>query len=78
MIRSLTAVLCITAIAAIAVFPGAAVHFLLPPVTLGTTIVFGELPCLTDLTATVAPLTSLLALTSSRHLARASLPHLAQ
>lgn len=78
MIRRLTAVLCIAAIAAIAVFPGAAVHFLLPPVTLGTTIVFGEFPGLTGFTAAVAPLTSLLALTSSRHLARASLPQPAQ
>ena len=78
MMHRLTAVLCIAAIAAMAVFPGAAVHFLLPPVTPGTTIVFGELPALTDFTATVAPRTSLLALTSSRNLARASLPHLAQ
>lgn len=75
MLRRLTAVLCIAAIAAIVAFPGAAVHFLLLPITPGTTIVFGDFPGLTDLAATVAPLTALLALTSSRHLARASLPH---
>jgi hypothetical protein len=74
MMHRLTAVLCIAAIAAMVVFPGAAVHFLLPSATLGTSIQFGEIPRLNCLTSFVAPSPSLLALTSTRHLARAALP----
>jgi hypothetical protein len=44
MMRHLTAVFCIAAIAAMVVFPFAAVHFLLPLATLGTFILFSEIP----------------------------------
>ncbi len=78
MFRTSTAVLCIATIALLVVFPGAAVYVLLPPVMLADTVVYGESPCPAEVTTAVQYPTTLVALASSRHLARASLPHTEQ